>query len=478
MSRGGPPLPSGEWSRRSLHVFALAAAPLILFPSTSLAASSLVQSREIIVSPTASVESLPDGLAIDAGTHSLYTVDQAGSISVLDTGQCNANAVQGCDTERVGTISLPPGSSPRGVAIDTGSDTIYVADTSLNEISVINGATCNATDRSGCTPTSSLLADPARAASSGPDPSGPASVRLNSATCQPQTSGCGQTVKTVHVGTFPDGIAVDQVTHTVYVTNRGSPGGRPGDTVSVIDGATCNGVKSSGCDRVATLDVGAGPGWIALDDGTHTAYTVNQAAGTVSVIDMATCDAVDTSGCGQKTATIAVGASPFVLTIDQELHTAYVASNLDDTVSVIDLDAATCAGAGTGGCRTVSSTARVSADASGVAVDTANRSVYVVNRGPGPGPGTVSVIDAATCNSRHRAGCARQAAAVRVGVDPAGVTIDQTTNTVYVANNGGATVSVIDAAHCNATDHAGCARSPSTITVGRNPFGIGVEHGQ
>ena len=465
MGHGGPRRPRGDWLWRPLLVILLAAwAFLFVSPSATLAASAPGRSGTDIVSPTAAVGSGPDGLALDALTHSLYTVDQGGSVSVLDTGRCNAEAAQGCSTERVGTVALPPGSDPREIAIDTTTDTVYVVDTSADEISVINGAGCNATNRWGCTQTSVLLADPSRRAI----------VGLDGDPCpDPVASGCGQTVKTVHVGAFPDGIAVDPVTDTVYVTNRGDTAGHPGHTVSVIDGATCNGVASSGCGRVATLEVGQGPGWIALDDATRTAYTANQAAGTVSVINMAICDAADTSGCGQRTPTIAVGQSPFVLTIDQELHTAYVASSLHDTVSVVDLDAAACAAARRD-CRWVSHTARVSALASGVAVDTANRSVYMASQGPG----TVSVIDAATCNSSDMGGCARPAATVHVGADPAGVAIDQATGTVYVADNGGATVSMIDAAECNAADQAGCRRTPVAITVGRNPFGIGIDHGR
>jgi YVTN family beta-propeller protein len=442
MSSSGPRVPTRHWPRRSFLISLLSAAAVLLVPSVTLAASPSGQSRAVVAARPVAVGSGAGDLAFDAGTHSLYTVDQGGSISVLDTGRCNADAARGCRTDRVGTISLPRGSGPRGIAIDTATDTVYVADRSVNEVSVINGATCNATDRWGCTPTSTLLADP----------SGPPMA------------------KAVRVGAFPDGIAVDSGTDTVYVTNQGDAG-HPGDTVSVIDGARCNGVHSSGCDLLATLSVGRGPGWIALDEATQTGYTVNQMAGTVSVINLATCNATDISGCGQKTPTITVGASPFVLTIDQELHTAYVASNRDHTVSVIDLDAVSCAAAATSGCRTVSRTPGIGAEPSGAAVDTANRSVYVVNRDPA----TVSVIDAATCNANDRAGCARPVATIHVGADPAGVAIDQTTNTVYVANNEGATVSVIDAAICNATEHAGCDRIRATVTVGRNPFGIGID---
>jgi DNA-binding beta-propeller fold protein YncE len=113
------------------------------------------------------------------------------------------------------------------------------------------------------------------------------------------TSGCGQALKTVRVGPIPVAIAIDQSSDTVYVANNGI--NSTGDTVSVIDGATCNGTQSSGCGQVQTITVGEGPNWIALDAGTHTAYTANQMDDSVSVINTATCNATVTSGCDQKT---------------------------------------------------------------------------------------------------------------------------------------------------------------------------------
>ena len=131
MGHGGPRRPRGDWLWRPLLVFLLAAwAFLFVSPSATLAASAPGRSGTDIVPPTAAVGSGPDGLALDALTHSLYTVDQGGSVSVLDTGRCNAEAAQGCSTERVGTVALPPGSDPREIAIDTTTDTVYVVDTS------------------------------------------------------------------------------------------------------------------------------------------------------------------------------------------------------------------------------------------------------------------------------------------------------------------------------------------------------------
>jgi YVTN family beta-propeller protein len=520
---------------RWFSTLAAVCAALLVWSSVSLAASPAGHVTAIVVSPTIRVGNEPNTLVLDPGTHTLYTVNQGGSVSVIDTTQCNAEALKGCSTQRVGTVALPAGSGPEGIGINTVTDTVYVADTRDNELSVINGTTCNATVRSGCAQMPALLADP-----SGPGPvavdsatdtvyvanpilSGNDTVSVfDGATCDGVvTSGCGQAPKTVHVGLEPQNIEVDQVTNTVYVSDQGyNATGHPGDTVSVIDGVTCNGAQSSGCGQVATITVGAGPGWIAFDDAAHTAYTANQSAGTVSVINTATCDATDTSGCGQKTTTVTVGAQPWTLTVDQKLHSLYVANNDDDAVSVINtatcnatttsscrkipptvqvgkgpqdlvadpatgtvysanfidntvsvLDAATCDATTTSGCRTVPQTAAVGTAPSGVAVDTANDSVYVTNQGPG----TVSVLDANTCNSKNSAGCHSPAATMHVGASPAGVAIDQTTGTAYVANNGGNTVSVIDTATCNATDHTGCDQPPATVTVGSNPFGIAVD---
>jgi YVTN family beta-propeller protein len=344
---------------------------------------------------------------------------------------------------------------------------------------------------------------------------------LDGATCDAQvTSGCGQIPKAVRVGLSPQAIAIDLSTDTVYVADQGfNDLGQSGDTVSVLDGASCNGVRSSGCGNVHTITVGKGPGGIALDDATQTAYITNQTAGTVSVIDMATCDGTDTSGCGQKTTTITVGASPFAVTVDQKRHILYVANNFDDTISFIStaacdatntsgcakpaptvqvgkgpealaldslgntlyvanavdntvsvLDASSCQ-SGLRDCRTAPRVAEVGTQPSGVAVDTTNNSVYVSNQGLG----SVSVLDAKTCNSNETAGCSKPRATVHVGSSPAGVAVDQATNTVYVANNGGNTVSVIDAASCNATDQSGCSRPVATVRVGSNPFGIAVD---
>jgi DNA-binding beta-propeller fold protein YncE len=536
----------GSRARRTLGgrraaVLAGAAIVLVLLGSPSmLAASPPATSPAITVSPTVSVGSQPVGMAYDPGAHTLYTVNQeAASVSVVDTAHCNARSQTNCG-QRVGTIALPSGSSPQSIDIDTTTNTLYVADTFKNLISVLNAATCNAADLSGCSQTPTLV----------PDPSGPLYVAVNSATdtvyitnpqlsgndtvsvldgatCNGQvTSGCGQALKTVRVGLSPVAIAIDQASDSVYVANVGTI--ENGDTVSVIDGATCNATQSSGCGQVETITVGEGPNWIVLDSGTHTAYTANLTDDSVSVINTATCNATVTSGCDQKTSTVHVGANPWALSIDQKLHSVYVANNWDDTVSVLNaatcnatvmsgchaapptvqvggapqalladpttgtlysanegdstvsvVNVASCGATTTNGCRSVPLTADVSKPflnpptklTGGVAADGSTKTVYVANLGAG----TVSVVNSATCNAAQRSGCTKPAATIDVGGEPGGVAVDQATDTVYVANVQGSTVSVIDGATCNATKQTGCSQPPATVTAGNGPYALAVD---
>ena len=81
----------------------------------------------------------------------------------------------------------------------------------------------------------------------------------------------------------------------------------------------------------------------------------------------------------------------------------------------------------------------------------------------------MSVIDGATCNGQDTAGCGQTPASVTVGAGPAGVIVDQSTDTVYVA-----TVAADDSEAvygdqrgiCNGTVTSGCGTDPPSVTVG------------
>ena len=106
---------------------------------------------------------------------------------------------------------MPPariaaGVGARGIAVNAVTDTVYVANTAANTISVIDGSTCNAAVRSGC----------------------------------------GQAAAVAPVGISPRRVAVDEVTNTVYVTNAGS------NSVTMVNGRTCNAAVHTGCPGSAS----------------------------------------------------------------------------------------------------------------------------------------------------------------------------------------------------------------------------------
>ena len=101
----------------------------------------------------------------------------------------------------------------------------------------------------------------------------------------------------------------------------------------------------------------------------------------------------------------------------------------------------------------VTATVTVGVSPYGVAVDETTNSVYVANLISN----TVSVIDGATDTVT---------ATIAVGTEPSGIAVDETTNTIYVANLVSNTVSVIDGATDTVT---------ATIAVGNSPVGIAVD---
>ncbi len=391
----------------------------------------------------------------------------------------------------------PAGLNPQAAVLDPATHTLYVADGQGNAVSVIDTATCNAQLSMGCAkpvatvhlgrqpvvepgqsgafPTGidlDLATDTVYTSNAGSDT---VSV-INGALCNAAvTTGCAQSPPTVTVGLNPVDIRVDQATNTVYVANNGNNG--TGDTVSVIDGKICNGKDTSGCSQAPqSVTIGYGPSGVAVDPVTDTVYaaTVNGANPTVLsdhyqtvwVINGATCNAMVSSGCGQRPPSVRAGDGSIDyntgLAVDEANHTLYVVNYADVTLSMIDM--ATCQATVSTGCdhkpKVVIAAWANAADGfiaptpDGIGLDTSAHTIYVANLNTN----NVSLIDASSCSATTSAGCARlRSYSLPAGGSPGGdMALDQATGTLYVANSSSNNVSVLNAATCNAISSVGC----------------------
>jgi YVTN family beta-propeller protein len=419
----------------------------------------------------------PDGISFNDATDTIYVsnyVDDA--LSVLDPDTCNAIVTSGC--ARVAGV-LRTGAGPLWVTSDPSTDTIYVPNSNDNTVSVLNGATCNVIVTGRCTrfpPTVEVGSGPLAAVVDQatntvyvPNSNDNTVSVVNGATCNATVrSGCDQTAATVTVGAMPYWAALDGETHTLYVANFGD------NTVSVIDTTTCNAIVTFGCGQTPpTVKVGSGPDGLAVDQQTDSVYVANLYDNTVSVIDGATCNSSITSDCGQAPPTVMVGAGPSIPAVNQATDTVYVPNFNDNTVSVIE--GVTCNATVTSGCGQRPPTVTVGTNPDAVAVDPYSHTVYVVNSNyTGNYSGSVSVINSATCNAQVSSGCGQTPPTVTVGTFPQTLAISLATDTIFVANYFGDSVSVINGAACNATITAGCGDTPATIEVGGLPLGPAV----
>ena len=243
-------------------------------------------------------------LSVDPVTDTIYAGNfnlppALGFIDVINGATCHPGDLSGCAP--VAKIPMAdPQANVRVGSIDEATHTLYASDPFSDTTSVINTAACNATHTAGC-----AKAAPTITIGPGPGPPvldpatrtlyipyGKAANRVavvNAATCNAQhTSGCGQAPAVVTVGKGTFDLAVSVKTDTVYAPPR--PPAFNGDTVAVINGATCNATNHSGCGHLAaTVNVGLDPEGVGVNDQTHTVYVTNNAfgdtPGTVSVIN-------------------------------------------------------------------------------------------------------------------------------------------------------------------------------------------------
>ena len=446
-------------------------------------------------------------------------------VDVIDAANCNAYARSGCRV--VATAQV--GSSPLAAAVDERTDTVYVTNGNDGTVSVLNGAQCNARVTQGCgEPVATIkvggflvadAVDPATDTLYVASPKGDVFV-INAAGCNAVTTrGCTQPVRKVKDSQGPQALDVDVATDTVYAANAGSG---DGDTVSVIDGGTCNGTNGTGCGQAPhTITVGSGAWWVAVDQASDTVYAANNNDGTVSVINGTGCNAKVTSGCGSTPPTVTTGANPQFVAVDPSSDTVFAMNQGDNTLSAINTR--TCNGTVTSGCQHRAPNQQASPNQdpgynpfpNAFALIPQSGSAYVVNVG---GANVLSVVSVSRCTATGTTGCRAEAPSVPahqylISTDPATGTIyasnsslpqidvldgatchagnltgcapvaeipmkhpmanvgpvDDAIHTLYAADPSAGTVSVINTATCNAKNTAGCSQHPPAIKIGASP---------
>jgi DNA-binding beta-propeller fold protein YncE len=375
--------------------------------------------------------SFANAFALIPRTGSAYVVNVGGAniLSVTSINRCNAANTTGCRDE---APAVAEGESL--LSADPATDTIYASNLSKPQIDVINGATCHSRDLTGCAPVAEIpVADPG-----------------------------------ANVG------AIDEATHTLYAADEA-----PSGTLAVIDTATCNATDTTGCAAAPpSMKIGAFPSPPVFNPATKTVYlSYGNTGNRVAIVNAATCNATDTSGCGQAPAVVKVGTGTFFgLAVSEATDTIYGPNAglgfTGDTMSVIN--GATCNGTDHSGCGHLAATVKVGPGPAGVVVNDRTHTVYVVNNANGDSPGTVSVINGATCNATVITGCSGPFPTAATGNSPLFIAADTRTGTLYVTNFSSASVTILNGTRCNAAVTSGCSRATREQAVGSGPGGLAI----
>jgi DNA-binding beta-propeller fold protein YncE len=243
------------------------------------------------------------------------------------------------------------------------------------------------------------------------------------------------------------------------------------DSVIVVDTNVCNGSHPAACAtlRPPTIHTGADPEGIVLDGQTQTLYTADEVDNTVSVIDAARRNAADTSGCRHPAAAVAI-PQPGASAADPAVHTTYVTTG---TAAVSMINTSTCNAHHLAGCGQTPAQATVGTFPADITADPGTHTVYVANFGSG-NTGTVSVLDADTCNATHTTGCANLPTLRVPGGHPDALAVNPATGTLYVATitaHGPNLISVYNGATCDAATTTGCGQAPAVLQAGHSAGG-------
>jgi len=295
--------------------------------------------------------------SVDDATHTLYVSEaSSNSVVVVNTTTCNATDVSGCAAYHA---SIAIGEYPGIPLLDEGTGALYVPfGATTDEVAVADTQACNAEVTSGCSAprgtihllpgTYNLALDAATgtvyAANSGdPFASGNTVSVINGANCLGTMAGCGKVAAVVDLGAVPDvqggpagpdGIAVDDATHTLYIADN-HDGDLPG-RLTLVNTATCNGFVTTGCHGTfPTVVVGTSPRLAEYNEDTGLLYVTNYSSTDVSVLATARCNAESQAGCPVQAPEVVVGSQPNGLAVDEATGTVFILSLGAGTMSLL-----------------------------------------------------------------------------------------------------------------------------------------------
>jgi DNA-binding beta-propeller fold protein YncE len=464
----------------------LALAGLLFFAAAGLAAMSMKPPKLPWVAPLIPTGSWPVHIMVDQATNTAYIANQLdNTISVVDGRNCNARHIPQCAP--IATIS--PGPNPTDLILDAAHRTLFatLAGGNSDSIAVIDISSCNAINTSGCSQTPKQVVFPGSTLWLGgaasvpfgfpaivdldetthtlyvPDANeGPIYI-LDTSTCNGGTPTCSSPIITAAQG---DGVVVERAHHSVFILQAINFS----DQIQILDSSTCNSTNQSGCGTPPSqsFTVSFFPNVPAtVDEATHTLYMPAQFPNVLGVIDTSVCNASTTAGCANF-AQVQVGAYGFAAVFDPQTKTVYVENFLSTSISVVN--GATCNAMNHSGCNQKPPVLATGIDPAPFGYNPATQTLYVSSQDTN----FAWVLDGSKCNAARTDGCTKNAPTTPTGNSPSGLDINPNTTTLYVANQGDDTVSVIDASACNQHQLAGCNQTWQTAPVGITPFRLSI----
>lgn len=446
----------------------------------------------------------PAGLALDPTRNLLYVSNERlNSVSVIDgrTNQIKGNFTVGLSPTGIGinpitnviyvisslthSVSVVDGetyvilkmvtvgNSPTGLDINPVTNTIYVANKDSNTTTVIDGRSNNVVTNIpvGHSP-SSVGVNPKTneifVTNRGFPADGVITTVTDSMSVSVINGDTNKVIKTMSVGSSPEGIAVDPIANIIYVANSGSY------SVSVLNGsddrskalANVNLVTKNFAELPQVYNLAT---YLAVNPKTNKVYITGEDANVVSVLNVNS-SVIDNFESlkkinqnkilltgkitpnqirqpGTTLPGIMVGKSPHGVAVNPNTDRIYVTNQESDSVSIIDGKTQ----------RVVTKDIHVGTFPHVVATNPITNKIYVTNWGTiDTNSSIVSVLDGRTNEI---------IADIPTGNSPHSVVVNPNTNRAYVTNEDDNTVSVIDGNTYKVLKSIRVGNSPADIVI-------------